>query len=351
MKFLAPRGSAAKPLRLLKKNTQSPLILAVETSCDETAAALIAGRRVLASEVSSQIPDHRPWGGVVPEIASRNHIRLLQPVVVRALQSAGVTLQDLHAVAATRGPGLSGALIAGFVFAKTLAIGLGRPFLAVNHMEGHLVSPFFETGILPSVVLIASGGHTLLVDYPGFGQHKVLETTRDDAAGEAFDKAARLLGLPYPGGPEIDQLAQKGDPFRFAFPRPMLRETGFSFSGLKTAVRILAPSLKPGDIPDVCASFQEAVVDVLVEKTLTAALRCGRSRVAVAGGVGCNRRLREKLAAAAAQNGLEMLAVPPWLATDNAAMIAFAASERLANCPPGAPPDDLDLDVAPNLKL
>ncbi len=330
-----------------------PVILAIETSCDETAAAVLAGRHLLSSEVSSQIPDHRPWGGVVPEIASRNHIRLLRPVVERALETAGIEVTDAEIVAATRGPGLSGALITGFVFAKALAAGLGCRFYGVNHMEGHLVSPFFKTGIQPSVVLIASGGHTMLVDYPGFNLHAVLESTRDDAAGEAFDKAARLLGLPYPGGPEIDKLARCGDPGRFLFPRPMLRESGFSFSGLKNALRLLVPSLAPGDIPDVCASFQEAVVDVLVQKTIAAAHRCRRERVAVSGGVGRNNRLREKLGAAAAQNGLELLIVPPWLATDNAAMIALAAAERAAweSANDREPSDDFLLDIEPGLTL
>lgn len=327
-----------------------PLVLAIETSCDETAVAVL-GRdgRLLASEVASQIPLHERFGGVVPEVASRAHLRSLPVVIARALEKAGTRAAELDAVAATSGPGLATSLMTGASAAKGLALALDRPFFAVNHIEGHLLSPFFgrPTGVRPAVGLVVSGGHTLLVDIEAEGRYRLLGSTRDDAAGEAFDKVAKMLGLPYPGGPEVEKMARSGDAGRFDFPRSMLHsgDFAFSFSGLKTSVRYLLPELGPDDLADVCASFQEAVVDVLVAKTLAAAKATGRRCIAVSGGVCGNGRLRERFLAAAGD--LEVLLVEPSLSTDNAAMIAFAAAGmwRRGESSP------LSVDVDPNLML
>ncbi len=325
-------------------------ILAVETSCDETAIALLTpDHRYHRSVISSQILDHRPYGGVVPELASRNHLRLLRPLFEQIITQSALPLQRISAVAATRGPGLSGALLTGFHFGKGLAIALDVAFYGVNHMEGHLLSSFFGSQIRPAISLIVSGGHTMLLKVDSLGNYRLLERTRDDAAGEAFDKVGRLLGLPYPGGPEIDRLAQQGDPTRFKFSRSLLHEEGFSFSGLKTAVRNLLPSLSPADTPDVCASFQAAVVEVLVEKTLRSARREAVTTIATAGGVSCNTHLRQSLQAAALAEGFELLLPPTWLTTDNALMIAQVAAARMdAGDLRG---DSLDIDIDPNLAL
>ena len=326
------------------------LVLALETSCDETAAAVLRGGELLASEVASQIAIHAPYGGVVPEVASRNHLRALKPVIAGALAAAGVGMDEMDAFGATCGPGLASSLMIGTSVAKGLAVARGKPWLAINHLEGHLLSPFFgEAEIPPAVALIVSGGHTLLVEIETFGKYRLLGQTQDDAAGEAFDKVGKLLGLPYPGGPNVNRLASGGDPARVDFPRSMIHseDFAFSFSGLKTAVRYLLPKLGGISLPDVCASFQEAVVDVLVAKTLRAAEATGRRAVAVSGGVSCNTRLREKLRAACASRGLELRIAEPTLRTDNAAMIGYVAALRLA-CGETSP---LTADIDPNLRL
>lgn len=322
-------------------------VLAIETSCDETAVAILKGfDTVGAHRVASQADLHARYGGVVPEVASRNHLVLLPGLVEGSLEDAGMGLDQVDAFAATTGPGLAAALLVGASAAKGLALGAGKNFLAVNHLEGHLLSPFFgKPEIPPHVALIVSGGHTLLFDVTGHGRYRLLGRTVDDAAGEAFDKVAKLLGLPYPGGAEIDRLARRGNPLRFEFPRSM-RDSGnlnFSFSGLKTSVRyFLEKGFDRADLPDICASFQEAVVDVLVAKLAAAAVDCGRNRVSVSGGVSANARLVAKLTARCAADGLELLFAPPALRTDNALMIAFAASHRVAQASP------MDTDIRPN---
>ena len=326
------------------------LVLALETSCDETAAAVLRGGELLASEVASQIAIHAPYGGVVPEVASRNHLRALKPVIAGALAAAGVGMDEMDVFAATCGPGLASSLMIGTSVAKGLAVARRKPWLAINHLEGHLLSPFFGVAeIPPAVALIVSGGHTLLVEIEAFGKYRLLGQTQDDAAGEAFDKVGKLLGLPYPGGPNVNRLASGGDPARVDFPRSMLHsdDFAFSFSGLPTAVRYLLPKLGGISLPDVCASFQEAVVDVLVAKTLRAAEATGRRTVAVSGGVSCNTRLREKLATACASRGLELRIAEPTLCTDNAAMIGYVAALRLAS----GETSPLTADIDPNLRL
>ncbi|HEX5176888.1 MAG TPA: tRNA (adenosine(37)-N6)-threonylcarbamoyltransferase complex transferase subunit TsaD [Chthoniobacteraceae bacterium] len=331
--------------------TSAASVLAIETSCDETAVAILRGDRLLASQVASQIALHREYGGVVPEVASRNHLRVIREVIESAVKSAAVRIEEIDAFAATRGPGLATSLMIGMSVAKGLAIGFNKPFLSVNHLEGHLLSPFFgqNRSIENALGLVVSGGHTLLVDIEGSGSYRLLGRTRDDAAGEAFDKVGKLLGLPYPGGPNVDRVARDGDPTKYAFPRSMLDsgDLNFSFSGLKTAVRYFLPKLAEMPIADVCASFQEAVVDVLVEKSLRAAEETGRRTIAVSGGVSCNSRLRTKLAGACVARGVELLLAEPWLCTDNAAMIGFAAAEQLARGEASSLAEDID----PNLQL
>jgi N6-L-threonylcarbamoyladenine synthase len=326
-------------------------LLALETSCDETAAAVLRGADLLASEVASQVEVHQQYGGVVPEVASRNHLRALKPVIHRTIEAAGVTIGEIDAFAATSGPGLASSLMIGASAAKALAVSLRRPYLAINHLEGHLLSPFFgdPRGVRPSVALVVSGGHTLLLEIEALGKYRLLGQTQDDAAGEAFDKVGKLLGLPYPGGPNVDRLAATGDPKRFAFPRSMLdsNDFHFSFSGLKTSVRYLLPKLESLPLPDLCASFQEAVVDVLVAKTLRAARSAQKKVIAVSGGVSCNSRLREKFRAACEERGIELLIARPSLCTDNAAMIGYAAALRFAN----GESSRLDLDIDPNMRL
>jgi N6-L-threonylcarbamoyladenine synthase len=328
-----------------------PRVLAIETSCDETAVAVLRGQTLLSSEVASQIAIHQAYGGVVPEVASRNHLRTLKPVIQSALDRAGVALLQIDAFAATSGPGLASSLMIGTSAAKGLAVALGKPFLAINHLEGHLLSPFFgrAEGIQRAVALVVSGGHTLLVEIRGFGDYRLLGQTLDDAAGEAFDKVGKLLGLPYPGGPEVNRMAAHGDPRRIEFPRSMLGsgDFQFSFSGLKTSVRYLLPKLGQYALADVCASFQEAVVDVLVAKTLAAAAATGCRCLAVSGGVSCNTRLREKLQAGCAARGLELLLAAPALCTDNAAMIGYVAALKHAV----GESSPLSADINPNLRL
>jgi N6-L-threonylcarbamoyladenine synthase len=314
-----------------------PKILAIETSCDETAAAVLTGfDQILAHEIFSQAEIHSEFGGVVPEVASRNHHASAPLIIDRAMEKAGLDFSQLDAIAATTGPGLASALLVGASVAKGLALGAAKTFLAVNHIEGHLLSPFFgRDTIPPHTALIVSGGHTLLLSVEGFGNYRLLGRTLDDAAGEAFDKIAKLLGLGYPGGILIDRLAQKGNPKRFDFPRGMIDsgDFSFSFSGLKTSVRIFLekhgpPS--PADLPDLCASFQAAIVDVLAAKLLKAARQSGHHILAVSGGVSANSFLRQNLRAKAERAGLELLFPPPDLLTDNALMIAYAAAHHLA---------------------
>ena len=312
------------------------IILALETSCDETAVAILRGRNghsgseLLASEIASQMAEHEKYGGIVPEIASRNHLVQAPRLLERVARDGKIDMSNVDAFAATSGPGLASSLMIGASIAKGLATGLGKPYLAINHLEGHLLSPFFSDGeVKPNVSLIVSGGHTMLIRVHGLAGYELIGRTVDDAAGEAFDKVAKMLGLGYPGGPEIEKRARGGDPARFNLPRSMLGSENFSFSGLKTAVRYLLPKLHGDFLPDVCASFQQAVVDILVRKTITAAQKYDVDLVTVSGGVSCNQELRRQLGAACARNGFEFKSAEPWLCTDNAAMIAFTASLRL----------------------
>ncbi len=335
-------------------------VLALETSCDETGVAILrqrngnSGSELLASEVASQIAAHEKYGGIVPEIASRNHLIYAPRLLDRAASSANIGLSEVEAFAATSGPGLASSLMIGASIAKGLAIGFGKPYLAINHLEGHLLSPFFgaaggDDELRPNTSLIVSGGHTMLVRVHELGDYKLIGRTVDDAAGEAFDKVAKMLGLGYPGGPEIEKHARSGDPNRFDLPRSMLDSGNFSFSGLKTAVRYLLPKLvgrfcetpdeerRPAQtsykldgpvLADLCASFQQAIIDVLVRKTIAAARKCRVGLVTVSGGVSCNQELRKQLGEACVRDGLDFKNAEPWLCTDNAAMIAFAALLR-----------------------
>jgi len=331
--------------------TSAALLLAIETSCDETAIAVLRGRELLASEVASQVAAHQPYGGVVPEVASRHHLQHAPRLLERAVAAAGVSLGEVDAFAATSGPGLASSLMIGASLAKGLALGYAKPYLAINHLEGHLLSPFFEGEgeIVPNVSLIVSGGHTLLVEVKGVGDYRIIGRTLDDAAGEAFDKVGKMLGLAYPGGPEIERCAQDGDPARFDLPRSMLNsgDANFSFSGLKTAVRYLLPKVTREDQRDLCASFQRAVVDVLVAKTIAAAHAARRKLVTVSGGVSCNGELRAQMSLVCEQAGLELRFAAPQLCTDNAAMIAFAAQLRIGRGESTA----LTTEIDPNLAL
>jgi N6-L-threonylcarbamoyladenine synthase len=331
--------------------TSADRILGIETSCDETAAAVVESAAVvLSSVVSSQIDLHARYGGVVPEIASRAHVELLVPVVARALVEAGIDDADVEAVAATYGPGLVGSLLVGVSAAKSLALVWGVPFVAVNHLEAHLYAAFLEEPALelPLVVLLVSGGHTLLVHMEDHGAYRVLGTTIDDAAGEAFDKVARFLGLGYPGGPAIDRVAVDGDPDAIRFPRAMLDEgLDFSFSGLKTAV--VNHVRKHPDVvtADVAASFQEAVVDVLVAKARRAAAAVGAAGLVLGGGVAANSVLRERFLSACAEDGVRGFLPSRAMCTDNAAMVAAAAWWRLRSDGPSS----LATGASPDLKL
>jgi len=305
-------------------------VLALETSCDETAVAILRGRELLASEIASQIAEHEKYGGIVPEIASRNHLVQAPRLLERVARSGKIDMSNVDAFAATSGPGLASSLMIGASIAKGLAVGFGKPYLAINHLEGHLLSPFFSDGeVKPNVSLIVSGGHTMLIRVHGLAGYELIGRTVDDAAGEAFDKVAKMLGLGYPGGPEIEKRARGGDPARFDLPRSMLDSENFSFSGLKTAVRYLLPKLHGDFLPDLCASFQQAIVDILVRKTIAAAQKYDVDLVTVSGGVSCNQELRRQLGAACARKRFEFKSAEPWLCTDNAAMIAFAGSLRL----------------------
>ncbi len=316
-------------------------ILAIETSCDETAVAIVHDRTILSSIVSSQIATHQPYGGVVPEVASRQHVELLNPAIAQSLVAAQLTWSDIDAVAATCTPGLVGALLVGVTAAKTLAIVHQKPFLGVHHLEGHIYASYLSSPDLepPFVCLLVSGGHTSLILVKACGDYETLGQTRDDAAGEAFDKVARLMNLGYPGGPIIDRLAKKGNPKAFPLPEGQisLPEGGFhrydsSFSGLKTAVLRLTQKLQQEspDLPveDLAASFQATVAKALTKRAIACALDYGLDTIAVGGGVAANSGLRQHLQAAAAQHNLRVLFPPLEFCTDNAAMIACAAAEH-----------------------
>ena len=307
-------------------------VLGIETSCDETAAAVVAdGTQLLSSVVSSQVDLHAAFGGVVPELASRAHVELLTPVIAEAMLEAGVEDKP-DAVAATVGPGLVGSLLVGLSTAKALALVWGVPFIGVNHLEGHIYASFLEEPDLepPLVVLLVSGGHTMLVAMEGHGRYRMLGATLDDAAGEAYDKVARFLGLGYPGGPVIDRLAMEGDPKAIAFPRGLLHEGyDFSFSGIKTSVVTYVRKHPEVATADVAASFQEAVVDVLVTKAQRAAAEIGATGIVLGGGVAANSRLRERILDACIADGLRAFLPSRSMCTDNAAMIAAAGWWRL----------------------
>jgi len=338
-------------------------LLAFETSCDETSVAVIRDGAVLANVVSSQISLHAEYGGVVPELAAREHLRNLTPVTRAALREAGVTAADVDAVAATRGPGLPTALVMGLKAAQAFAFATGKPFLGVHHHAAHLFSPWMAGPPLradwgafqPNVSLIVSGGHTMLVHVESELRHRVLGATLDDAAGECFDKTGKLLGLPYPAGPVIDRLAAEGNPAAHDFPRPLRNDPNhdFSFSGLKTSVRYFVrdhPEVAADGAPlrDLCASVQAAIVDVLVTKTLRAARQMGVRCVTASGGVTCNRALRAQLAAACQKQHLTLRLAVPALCTDNAAMVGLLAERQLTL---GVAPTDLDAEIAPNWSL
>ncbi len=335
-------------------------VLGIETSCDETAAAIIertendqgdVSSRILSNVVLSQIAEHEPYGGVVPEIAARAHVEALDGLVAKALNDADMTIQDVDAIAATAGPGLIGGLIVGLMTAKAMAFAADKPFYAVNHLEGHALTARLTDGLaFPYLLLLVSGGHTQVILVHGLGHYERLGTTIDDALGEAFDKTAKLLGLPYPGGPAVEKAALKGDATRFDLPRPLKGEArlDFSFSGLKTAVRQTATQLVPlsdQDVADICASFQAAVADTLndrVKRSLRKFLETYPDKenpaLVVAGGVAANKVLRQGLENLCAQHGFSFIAPPHILCTDNAAMIAWAGAEHAAR----NAPDNLD---------
>jgi N6-L-threonylcarbamoyladenine synthase len=341
-----------------------------------------SGHQLLGSEIASQVAAHEKYGGIVPEVASRNHLIYAPRLLDRAASAAKIRLSEIDAFAATSGPGLASSLMIGASIAKGLGIGFGKPYLGINHLEGHLLSPFFDaekergSDIAPNVSLIVSGGHTMLVVVRRLTNYQVVGHTVDDAAGEAFDKVAKLLGLGYPGGPEIEKHARGGDPKRFDFPRSMLASENFSFSGLKTAVRYLLPKI--GVIPseakrsrgtplnnaldnasdsheyarddvlrDLCKSFQQAIIDVLVTKTIAAAQKHRLDLVTISGGVSCNQELRRQMRDASRRKGIEFKSAEPWLCTDNAAMIAFAALLRLR----AGFESDVTEEINPNLSL
>jgi N6-L-threonylcarbamoyladenine synthase len=328
-------SSLHKPLGEWDEET---IVLGIETSCDETSAAVVqGGRKILSNVIVSQTELHGEYGGIVPEVAARAHVEALTPAIGEALLQADLTMWDLDAVAATLGPGLIGSLLVGVAEAKALAAVLEIPFVGVNHLEAHIYSNLLydEEASFPALALVISGGHTLLVHVHTHGHYEVLGGTIDDAAGEAFDKVARFLGLDYPGGPEIDRLSLLGDGKAVAFPRSMLGEPGFdvSYSGLKTAVinhvRKLEAHGEEVSIEDVAASFQAAVVDIQVAKTMAAATHAGAGRVFLCGGVAANSGLRQGLADACAAQGLQLFVPPMELCTDNAAMIAACGTAML----------------------
>ena len=328
------------------------VILGLESSCDETAAALVTdGRVVLAHRLATQDAQHRPFGGVVPEIAARAHVEVMTPLVAQALAEAGLGLSDVDAIAATAGPGLIGGVMVGLVTGKALAHAAGKPLIAVNHLEGHALSPRLANADLhfPYLLLLVSGGHCQLLFVEGVGRYRRLATTIDDAAGEAFDKTAKLLGLGFPGGPAVEQAARAGDPKAVPLPRPLLgtREPHFSFAGLKSAV-LRARDAGVHRAEDIAASFQQAVVDCLVDRTVRAIDGAdGATALVVAGGVAANQTIRAALEALADRSGLPFFAPPLWLCTDNAAMIGWAGVERFA----AGLTDPLDIAARPRWPL
>lgn len=335
----------------MKPVDDTTLVLGIETSCDETAAALVlGGYDVISNAVSTQVDLHARFGGVVPEVASRAHLDLLNPMITEAIGSAGITEDRIDAVACTVGPGLIGALLVGVSAAKALALTWGVPFIGVNHMEAHLYAASLEDPTLefPLVVLLVSGGHTMLVEMQDHGRYRLLGQTIDDAAGEAFDKVARFLGLPYPGGPAIDREAGNGDPDAIRFPRAMLNEgLDFSFSGLKTSVMNHVRKHPDVSTADVAASFQTAVVDVLVTKARRAAEQVGAKGLVLGGGVAANSLLRERFTEECAAAGIRGFLPSRAMCTDNAAMIAAAGWHRLRSDGPTA----LEAGAYPNLRL
>lgn len=332
------------------------VILAIETSCDETSAAVVVnGRNILSNVISSQIDVHKKFGGVVPEIASRKHVELVMPVIDQALKEASIDLEQVDAIGVTYGPGLVGALLVGLSAAKALAFAAGKPLIGVHHIEGHIAANYLENEALepPFVCLVASGGHSHVVYVSDYNQFEIMGQTRDDAAGEAFDKIARALGLGYPGGPLIDAQARNGNIRAVDFPRVYFNDESldFSFSGLKTAVlNYLNGAAQKGievSLPDICASFQQAIVDVLVNNTLLGAKRKTASCVALAGGVAANSQLRSSLKSAVESEGMRMFYPKPIFCTDNAAMIGSAAYFELKS----GRVSGLDLNAVPSLKL
>lgn len=332
------------------------LILAIESSCDETAAAVVKnGREVLSNVINTQIAIHTEYGGVVPEIASRKHIENINPVIRKALEDAGVTLDDIDAIGVTYGPGLVGALLVGVAEAKAIAFAKNKPLVGVHHIEGHISANYVENKELepPFVALVVSGGHTHLVKVNDYGEYEIVGRTRDDAAGEAFDKVARAIGLGYPGGPKIDKLAKEGNPDAIEFPRAHVDDApyDFSFSGIKSAVLnyINSANMQGKEInrADVAASFQKAVVDALVSRAVRLAKECGMDKLAIAGGVASNSALRAAIQEACAKNNIGFYSPSPILCTDNAAMIGAAAYyEYIKRVRHG-----YDLNAVPNLKL
>jgi N6-L-threonylcarbamoyladenine synthase len=322
-------------------------ILAIETSCDETAAAVVEdGRKILSNQIASQVEIHARYGGVVPEVASRQHLLAIIPIVEQAMAEAKVSGPELAGIAVTVGPGLAGSLLVGVNAAKALALAYSQPLIGVNHLEGHLYANWLGDKAVefPAVCLIVSGGHSDLVLVRGHGDYAVLGRTRDDAAGEAFDKAARILGLGYPGGPAIEKAAKNGVP-SLTLPRAWLKDSNdFSFSGVKTALLRLAEAGKITSAADAAASFQEAIIDVLVTKAVTVARERRAKQLLLAGGVASNKALRERLKS---ESPIPVLVPPPILCTDNAAMIAACGYYRLR----AGKVDGLDLDVVPGLKL
>lgn len=320
----------------MNKETPNSIVLGIESSCDETGVALYSGRDgLLADVLYSQVELHAQYGGVVPELASRDHVRKTLPLIIELLQQAGLQRGDISGVAYTAGPGLVGALLVGGSIGRSLAFGLGVPAVAVHHMEGHLLAPLLESPApeFPFLALLVSGGHTLLVAVEGVGRYRVLGQSLDDAVGEAFDKTAKLLGLGYPGGPEVARLAQQGDPSRFRFPRPMTDRPGldFSFSGLKTFTvnTVEREGRDAQTLADVARAFEDAVVDTLAIKCRRAIRETGLKRLVVAGGVGANESIRARLQQVAAKEGGQVYFPRPAFCTDNGAMIAFAGWLRL----------------------
>jgi len=313
------------------------LVLGIESSCDETAAAVVHNGKILSSVVASQIEIHSPYGGVVPEIASRKHLEVINPVIRQALKEADVSLKAIEGIAVTCGPGLVGSLLIGLSTAKTLAFALDIPMVGINHLEGHIAAVFLseKSPTFPFIALVVSGGHTSVYLISNYREFQLIGQTRDDAAGEAFDKAAKLLNLGYPGGVVIDRIAKKGNPRAVSFPRAMKDSPDFSFSGVKTSLLILlkkrGSDFSENELPDIAASFQEAIVDVLVEKTIKAAEDNDIKRVVVCGGVAANSRLREKFTVETTAKKMELFIPPVHLCTDNAAMVAAMGEIMLKN--------------------